>query len=65
MTPEQTAAFVNAAVARALIRALGMTAENMQQAQWEEPMAYTDKDFNKLLDEEGIGHNSVLTVFGG
>ncbi len=60
MTPEQSAAFVNAAIARALIRAQGMTAENLQRVHREESMAYTNEAFEKLIDEEGIGHNSVI-----
>ena len=63
MTPGQSAAFVNAAVARALIRAQGMTAENLQRVHRGESMAYTNEDFEKLIDDEGVGHNSVLLSF--
>jgi len=61
MTSEQSAAFVNAAVARPLIKAQGMTAENMQRAHRGESMAYNDEAFEKLINDEGIGHNSVIT----
>jgi hypothetical protein len=63
MTPEQSAAFVNAAIARALIRAQGMTAENLQRVHREESVAYTNEAFEKLIDEEGIGSNSVILSF--
>ena len=60
MTPEQTAADVNARVARALIRAMGMQAENLHRHHRDETVAYTEQDFVDLIDEEGIGHNPVI-----
>ena len=63
MTPEQAAAFVNAASARATIRAAAMTAENNDRAIRGESMAYPESAFTALIEEEGIGHNSVLITF--
>jgi hypothetical protein len=65
VTPEQRAAFINAAVARALIRAAGMTAENMERATHGHSMAYAEETFCALINEEGIGHNSVVSFLLG
>lgn len=62
MTPEQRAAIVNAAIARAMIRALGAWAENMQRAHCGQSMAYTDDAISAIIDEEGIGHNAVIAA---
>ena len=35
----------------------GMIAENKQREVLGESMAYTEKDFNSLIDEYGIHHN--------
>ena len=59
------AAFVQAAVARALIRAFGMVAENAQRAHRDESMSYSQEDFDKLIAEEGIGHNDVVNALRG
>lgn len=63
MTNEQGAAFVNASVARALIRAAGMTAENECRKGAGRSPAYGEAAFEKLVEEEGIGSNHVITVF--
>ena len=60
MTPEQMSALVSARVARALIRAMGMQAQNMQRAAVGSSMAYDDAAFFALIDEECIGENSVI-----
>lgn len=44
-----------------LIRAMGMAAENKQREVRGESPAYTEKDFDKLIDELGLHHNAVLT----
>jgi hypothetical protein len=65
MTSEQKAAFLNAAVARALIRALGMQAENMQRHYRGEAMAFVQGDFDNLTLEEGIEHNAIIGLLNG
>lgn len=60
MTPEEKAAIVNASVARAMIRALGMQAENDNRKYRGEPMAYGEGDILSVIDLEGIGHNAVM-----
>ena len=51
---------MNASVARAMIRALGMQAENDHRKYRSEPMAYGEGDFLNVIDLEGIGHNAVV-----
>lgn len=65
MTPEQKTAFINAAVARALIRALGMLAENMQRHHREESMAFVQGHFENLILQEGIEHNAIIGLPNG
>ena len=42
---------------QAEIQMQGMIAENKQREVLGESMAYTEKDFNSLIDEYGIHHN--------
>ena len=63
MTPEQAAAFVQAAVARATITAMAMQAENDQRKAVGASMAYDEAAFVALIDEEGISHNAVLSLY--
>ena len=58
--PESCAAYINAEVACALIRAKGMEAENRQREHRGEPMAYTEADFTALIEEYGIYHNATV-----
>ena len=60
MTSEERAAIVNASVARALIRAMGMQSENQSRKYRGEPVAYSESDFVNVIDLEGIGHNAVM-----
>jgi hypothetical protein len=60
MTPEQTAALVNANVARALIRMNGYIALNKYREMRGETIAYDDGAFLDIIDEEGIGYNAVV-----
>ena len=53
-------AMVSASVACAMIRAMGMQAENEQRKHRGEAMAYTEADFVALIDSEAIGYNSVV-----
>jgi hypothetical protein len=59
------AAFVQAAVARALIRAFGMVAANMEREHRGHSLAYGEEAFERLVVEEGIGHNQVLMALRG
>ncbi len=65
MTPVQTAAYVFAASVRVLAYVEGMKAENMQRQHRGEGMAYTDADFGKVIEEEGLGCNTILEMFRG
>ena len=55
-------AIVNANVARALIRAQGMVTENKHREALDRPVAYYESDFEKLIVDEGIDHNYVVTL---
>lgn len=55
----------NAAVARAIIRALGMQAENMQREILGYSMAYDEDAFLSLINEECIGYNDILKLLEG
>jgi len=60
MTPEEKAAYIIAASARAMIRALGAHAENMQRSHLGQSVAYCDAAISAIIDEEGIGEKAVL-----
>ncbi len=62
MTAEQTAAFVNAASSRAVIRAMAMQAANYERVSKGEALAYSEDAIANLIEDEGIGHNSVVTM---
>jgi len=53
---------VNASVARALIKAMGMQAENLQRQHLGESVTYPDSAFVALIDDEGIGWNTVIEL---
>ena len=59
MSDEAKAAVLNARCATAMIRAMGMQAENMQREHRGESMAFTYEDFEKVINEEGTHWNSV------
>jgi hypothetical protein len=46
---------------KSLIQALGMQAENQIRADQGNSPAYSEKDFLKIIDENGIHHNSILS----
>lgn len=50
---------VHANVARAMIEMNAMTAENMQRQALGHSMAYDESAFLSIIDECGIGYNSV------
>ena len=53
-------AIVNASAARAMIIALGMSAENAQRKYLGQSMAYTEDDFVLVIEREGIGSHAVM-----
>jgi len=63
MTPELKASIINTRVARALIKAQGMTALNMQRQACGNSMAYDDGSFFKLIEDEGIDDNSITALW--
>jgi hypothetical protein len=63
MTEEQKAAYVIAMSACAMIKALGMMADNQQREHRGESMAYTNEQFDALIEEHGIHHNAVIERF--
>lgn len=62
---QENPAILNARVARALIRAMGYQAENLQRQHRDESMAYMEKDFSDLIELEGISHNDVISLLSG
>jgi len=65
MTDPDQIAMLNARVARALIRAMGYQAENLQREHRGESMAYMEQDFSDLIDLEAIGYNDVIALVKG
>lgn len=63
MTPEQQAAFVNAKAAAALIKAMGMVAENQHRLACGNSVAFGEDSFNALIEEYGIHDNAMMVVF--
>ena len=63
MTEEQKAAYIIAMSACAMIKALGMHADNQQRAHRGESMAWKSEDFDALIYIEGIHHNAVIERF--
>ena len=55
-------ALLNAAVARAAIRAMGMQAENMIRHKRGESLAYDENAFLEVIDGECIGYNSAIMM---
>ena len=45
----------------ALIEAMGMMSENIERANRGESLAYTEEAFNKLVMNNGIDYNSVMS----
>jgi hypothetical protein len=63
MTEEQQAAYISAQAVCALIKAMGMAAENMQRQQLGQSMVYGEDAFNVVIEEFGIHHNAVIGFF--
>jgi hypothetical protein len=47
------------------IEALGMISENMQRQHQGKSMAYTEEDFQRVINQYGIHHNDILTQLSG
>jgi hypothetical protein len=62
MTEDQKAAVIHARSATAMIRAMGMKAENDLCAHSGEPLAYDEADFLRVIEEEGVDWNAVHKV---
>lgn len=45
----------------ALIEAMGMMSENIERANRGESLAYTEETFNKVVMNNGIDYNSVMS----
>lgn len=45
----------------ALIEAMGMMSENIERANRGESLAYTEEAFNKVVMNNGIDYNSVIS----
>ena len=45
----------------ALIEAMGMMSENIERANRGESLAYTEEAFNKVIMDNGIDYNSVMS----
>lgn len=45
----------------ALIEAMGMMSENIERANRGESLAYTEESFNKVVMNNGIDYNSVMS----
>jgi len=65
MTPEQSAAYVNAMAAVLNARVAGMEAENTTRLRRGEPLAYSYDEFQEAIEESGCHHNDVLSTFAG
>lgn len=62
---QKACAYLNAAVARASIRAMGMQARNAQcEISNQRPM-YMEEEFMAVILQEGIGYNDVQSVLYG
>ena len=59
---EESVAMVMANCARAMILAMGMQAENQARAAVGLSVAYPEEAFSKLVEENDLGYNSVITL---
>lgn len=55
------AAKLTANSSAALIEAMGMMSENIERANRGESLAYTEEAFNKVVMNNGIDYNSVMS----
>lgn len=47
-------------IGAALIQAMGMMSENIERANREESLAYTEDSFMKLIQDNGITYNDII-----
>jgi hypothetical protein len=64
-TPEEAAAYIQSQSACALIKAMGYQAENKACSLRNEYPKYGLDNFERLLDEHGIHHNTVMEIYQG
>jgi hypothetical protein len=65
MNEQERCTYINSMATCAMIRAMGMQAENRFCEAHDETPIYREKDFNALIEEYGIHHNAVLTQMRG
>ena len=47
-------------IVKGLVEALGMVAENQAREREGKGMAYTEDDFLKVIEDNGIHHNAII-----
>jgi len=52
-------------IAQAMIKAIGMQAENDQRKALNQSMAYVENDFLAIIEECGIHHNAIIAQWQG
>jgi len=62
MLEEQKAAVLSARCTTAMIRAMGMAAENQSRQHRGESPAYTEEAFQRIIEEEGTHWNAVCEL---
>jgi hypothetical protein len=65
MTPEQAAAYVYAQAVAASAAIESMKAENFMREQQGLAQAYGEQAFYDIINEYGIHHNAIITIFQG
>lgn len=63
MTPEQKAAFIMAQAACAMAEIAGMQASNQHRLSLGQSIAYDEKNFEEVINNKVLGHNSVVSFF--
>jgi len=63
MTPEQATAYIHAQATAAAIEMEAMKVENLARVQNGHSPYYGEAEFRALIDNYGLHHNSVLTIF--
>lgn len=61
LTPPKGSGGMPFAPKPALIEAMGMMSENIERANRGESLAYTEEAFNKVVMNNGIDYNSVMS----
>ncbi len=65
MTEDQKAAYVHAQATAAQIHLAAMFAANTEREAQGKALAYDEAAFMKLIDDYGLGHNTLMTFFHG